>query len=179
MSDDIKRLRVSLAAYDEMDKRLCLQHYFPAGRGGPITQRHLDDLAEHDRIIAFGRQDASHEHLVTRVFHEDEEIFAFADGLPLNDAGDVIGADLNLRPYAVEISSLPRKKPFTEEQRTRRLKAAFIAFALQCEASGDLKLSAKTFERCVELMLAQAIEQRLSEFFGLKGGSARRSEAQR
>lgn len=142
-TENIRVLRVSLAAYDEMDKRLCAQHYKPVSKGRPIAQGHLDDLAEQRRIVAFGLPTDTHEHLVTRVFYEDEEIFALEEGLPLTEAGKVIGADLNSKPYSVEISSLPRKDPFTKEQRKRRLQAAFIAFSLQCEARGDLNRSAK------------------------------------
>lgn len=104
------------------------------------------------------------EPLVTRVFHEDEEIFAFEDGLPLPEVETLIGADFS--KCAIEISSISRKAPLTEEERRTRLCRATLHFLMRkvCdEFFAPMHRDRKTMSSGLEMTLQQ-------EIFGDRGG---------
>ena len=76
------------------------------------------------------------EQLVTRVFNEYEEIFVFAEGLPLDEVGEIIGVDLTdpAAWYVVETSSIAGP-PLTEKQQCKRFLRAEAVFRERVEAS--------------------------------------------
>lgn len=104
------------------------------------------------------------QHLITRVFHEGEEIFAFAEGLPLDEVETLIGADF--ANCAIEISSISGKVSLTEEERHTRLCRATLHFLMRKVC--DQFFASPHFDRAV---MSSGLEVTLQqEIFGERGG---------